>query len=147
MIKLTTKNFDKLTRFLSQEEKCIFTSMTKAHSSIASNAATKLKRGLSDRHGRDYKADDYAVSPKGALPYAHTMRLRDSIGFKLLAKGNTVFSEVGSGSHANPVKYANYLEGENGNGIRPFLWYIEPIYNVDTFIKKFWQYYNGGKAK
>ena len=141
MIRLTAKGFDAILKAVDEEERNILTSITKAHSKIASEAVKVLKVGLSQRAGRDYKDKNYANSPQGSLPFMHTGRLRNSIGFKLLRHGKTIFSEVGSGASTSPIDYAKYLEGENGNGIRPFLWAIEGIYNSKNILKMFDAYY------
>ena len=136
MISITTKNFDKLLNLLDQETQNVFSSLVKAHTTIAANASKTLKKGLSQRAGRTKDDADYRTSPKGAMPYAHSLRLRNSIGFKVTLIGNKVSSEVGSGAMVNTVEYAPFLEGE-GHGIRPFLWYIENIFNEDQLRAKF----------
>ena len=141
MIKLTIKGFKDITKALDEEEKNILASMAKAHSFVASNAVQVLKQGLRIRAGRDRSDKNYASSPKGSLPYMHTGRLRDSIGFKLLRYGTNVLSEVGSGANGHLIEYAQYLEGKNGNGIRPFLWAIDKIYNAKNILKAFDDYY------
>ena len=141
MIKLTAKGFDAILKAVDEEERNILNSIAKAHSKVASEAVKVLKTGLSQRAGRDYKDKNYANSPQGSLPFMHTGRLRNSIGFKLLRHGKTIFSEVGSGASTSPIDYAKYLEGENGNGMRPFLWAIEGIYNPKNIIKMFDAYY------
>lgn len=141
MIKLTAKGFDAILKAVDEEERNILNSIAKAHSKVASEAVKVLKVGLSQRAGRDYKDKNYANSPKGALPFMHTGRLRNSIGYKLLRHGKTIFSEVGSGASTSPIDYAKYLEGENGNGIRPFLWAIESVYNAKNIMKLFDAYY------
>lgn len=149
MIKLTVKGLNELVRKLQEEERNVVLAMTKAHSKVAADAASKLKRGLSFRAGRSPKDKNYQNSPKGSLPYAHTLRLRDSIGYKILAQGRRVVSEVGSGASKAAVEYAKYLEGDHNNGIRPFLWEIKNDYNPETINKKFWEYFKplsgGGK--
>lgn len=143
MIKLTTKGFNSILKAVDEEERNILKSIAKAHSSVASQAVKVLKTGLNQRAGRNSSDKDYAVSPKGSLPYMHTGRLRDSIGFKLLSHGGTISSEVGSGAMGNPIEYAKYLEGNNGDGIRPFLWACEKIYNPQNILKVFKQLYKG----
>ena len=123
-------------RRLDDETQNVFSSVVKAHSSIAAEASKVLKEGLSHRAGRNKDDADYRTSPKGAMPYAHSMRLRNSIGFKVMWAGNKVFSEVGSGSMINKVEYAEFLEGD-GHGIRPFLWYVKNIFNTDQLLAKF----------
>lgn len=136
MISITTKNFDKLMSQLDSETQNVFATLVRAHSSIAADASKRLKDGLSHRAGRNKDDADYRTSPKGEMPYAHSMRLRNSIGFKVMLTGNTVSSEVGSGAMANTVEYAPFLEGD-GHGIRPFLWYIDNLYNVNQLLEKF----------
>ena len=139
MIKLTVKGLNELVRKLQEEERNAVLAMTKAHSKVAADATAKLKRGLSFRAGRSPKDKNYQNSPVGSLPYAHTLRLRDSIGYKILAQGRRVFSEVGSD-----------LEGRNNDGIRPFLWAVKNDYNAEKINKKFWEYFkplSGGSGK
>lgn len=150
MIKLTVKGLNELVRKLQEEERNAVLAMTKAHSKVAADATAKLKRGLSFRAGRSPKDKNYQNSPAGSLPYAHTLRLRDSIGYKILAQGRRVFSEVGSGAGASSVEYAKYLEGRNHDGIRPFLWYADDVYNVKKINELFWKYFkplSGGSGK
>ena len=146
MIKLTAKGFNAILKAVDEEERNILNSIAKAHSTVASQAVKVLKTGLSQRAGRDYKDPSYETSPEGALPYMHTGRLRNSIGFKLLRHGTTIFSEVGSGASGSPIDYAKYLEGD-GNGIRPFLWAAEPIYNPRNILKVFNQIYKSILSK
>lgn len=113
----------------------------KAHTKVASEGERMLKKGLSWRAGRDSKSPDYQNSPKGSLPYMHTGRLRNSIGFKVTAHGNKVISEVGSGVRGLGVEYAKYLQGYNNDGIRPFLDYIEGVYNAQTIEEAFLGYF------
>ena len=142
MIKLTVKGLKDIQKMLNEEEKNIVNSMAHAHSKVASQAVKVLKQGLRTRAGRDTSDPGYMTSPKGALPFMHSGALRQSIGFKLLRHGKTVSSEVGSGaSDASQVKYAKYLEGYNGDGIRPFLWAINKIYTPANIIKAFNNYY------
>ena len=136
MINITTKNFDKVLNLLDKETQNVFVSLVKAHSVLAADASKTLKQGLSQRAGRSKDDVDYRTSPKGEMPYAHSMRLRNSIGFKVVLVGNDVWSEVGSGSMANTVEYAKYLEND-GHGIRAFLWYVRGIYNEEELYKKF----------
>ena len=140
MIKITTKNFDKLINNLEDESKNVFEALVKTHSIVSANASKTLKRGLSFRAGRTKSDSDYRTSPVGSMPYAHSMRLRNSIGFKIMLTGNKVSSEVGSGAMTNYVEYSETLEGE-GHGIRPFLWYIDNIFNTDYLQEKFNEIY------
>lgn len=148
VLKITVQGLEEMVKRLSAEEENILRAQVKAHSKAAAEGARILKRGLSYRAGRDAQDKNYQASPVGALPYGHTMRLRDSIGFKILAKGKTVISEVGSGANGNGVEYAAYLEGKDGNGIRPFLEYAEGYYNPETikaYFKEFYQPLQGDK--
>ena len=137
MIKLTTTGFKELIKALDAEEQNVLSSMAKAHSKVASQAVKVLKVGLSQRAGRDSSDPSYENSPKGALPYMHTGRLRRSIGYKVLTRGKKVSSEVGSGARGAAIEYAQYLQGNNNDGIRPFLDYIEGIYNEETIKQEF----------
>lgn len=119
----------------------------KAHVKVASEGERMLKKGLSWRAGRDSKSPDYQNSPRGSMPYMHTGRLRNSIGYKVTAKGNKVISEVGSGTSGLGVEYAKYLQGYNNDGIRPFLDYIEGVYNAQTIEEAFLQYFQPLKGK
>lgn len=147
MIKLTAKGFNAILKAVDEEERNILNSIAKAHSTVASQAVKVLKTGLRIRAGKDYKDKNYRNSPKGALPFKHSGGLQTSIGYKLLRHGKTIFSEVGSGASARPIDYAKYLEGENGNGIRPFLWAAEPIYNPRNILKVFNQIYKSILSK
>lgn len=126
---------------LEAERKNTLTSMQKAHTKVAAQAVTKLKRGLAREHGRWPRDKDYRNSPKGSLPYKHSGRLQASIGFKVITRGNKVTSEVGSGAMGIDVDYAKYLEGRDGNGIRPFLAYIDKTYNAEKVIAAFKKIY------
>lgn len=119
----------------------------KAHVKVASEGERMLKKGLSWRAGRDSKSPDYQNSPRGSMPYMHTGRLRNSIGFKVTAKGNKVISEVGSGTSGLGVEYAKYLQGYNNDGLRPFLDYIEGVYNAQTIEEAFLGYFQPLKGK
>lgn len=143
MAKLTdnTGFVDKVTAFLNNVKKEAIEAAVYAHSYCASEATQWLKLNLSERYGRKPGAKDYRNSSPGELPYMHSGRLRNSIGFKVYLKGTLIESEVGSGAQGTaPVEYAKYLEGNDSDGIRPFLWAAEPVYNPDRiaeiFIKK-----------
>lgn len=147
-LKITVQGIAELTAKLDAEQQNVVESMTKAHSKVAAEAVRILKRGLSYRAGRTARDADYQNSPVGSLPYAHSMRLRDSIGFKIVARGNTVSSEMGSGANGNGVDYAKYLQGSNDDGIRPFLDYVTGVYNPQTVIAEFeaiYKPFSGGK--
>lgn len=146
MIKLTIQGLKELEKTLKAEERRVVNSMAHAHSKVASESVKVLKQGLRTRAGRKPSDKNYMTSPKGALPFMHTGALRDSIGFKLVRHGNIVSSEVGSGAQeAREIEYAKYLEGRNGDGIRPFLWAAEKIYNPQNIIKAFNNYYKASK--
>lgn len=119
----------------------------KAHVKVASEGERMLKKGLSWRAGRDSKSPDYQNSPRGSMPYMHTGRLRNSIGYKVTAHGNKVISEVGSGVRGLGVEYAKYLQGYNNDGIRPFLDYIEGVYNAQTIEQAFLEYFRPLEGK
>ena len=140
MIKITTKNFDKLLDRLEEESQNAFATLVKVNAIVSANASKTLKRGLSFRAGRTKSDSDYRTSPVGSMPYAHSMRLRNSIGFKIMLNGNKVSSEVGSGAMTNYVEYSKTLEGD-GHGIRPFLWYIKSIFNNEYLEEKFNEMY------
>lgn len=141
MIKITVKGLEDMVQRLQAEQANILRAQVKAHSQAASEGARLLKRGLSWRAGRSPKDKNYQNSPAGSLPYAHTMRLRDSIGYKVLARGTRVVSEMGSGANGWGVAYAKYLEGTDGNGIRPFLDYAAGPYNPETVKAYFNAFY------
>ena len=163
MIKLTVKGLNELVRKLQEEERNTLRAIAKAHSKAASEAVRKLKRGLNKRHGKDPSDPKYKTSPKGAMPYGHSMRLRSSIGYRLTVSGRKIGSEVGSGAAGaggdtttgnkkggQPIEYAKYLEGRNHDGIRPFLWYADDVYNVKKINELFWKYFkplSGGSGK
>lgn len=145
IIRLSVKGLEQMQKRLNAQEREVINAMAKAHSKVASEAVKELKQGLRNRAGRTPRDPDYANSPKGELPYMHSGALRDSIGYNLLRAGKQVFSEVGSGYlrffSIKEVKYAKWLEGNDGQGIRPFLWKIKDIYNAKNIIKKFNEYY------
>ena len=126
---------------LGKERENTIKAIEKAHVKVASEAERMLKKGLSYRAGRDSSSPDYRNSPKGSLPYMHTGRLRNSIGYKVTVKGNKVISEVGSGTRGLGVEYAKYLQGYNNDGLRPFLDYIEGVYNAQTIDEAFLGYF------
>lgn len=133
---------------LNREEQNVIMALEKAHSKAASEGEKMLKRGLSWRAGRDSSDAGYENSPKGSLPYMHSGRLRRSIGYKVRVSGKKVTSEVGSGARGTPIEYAQYLQGEHNDGIRPFLDYVEGVYNPQTIEAYFEQFYKplaGGK--
>lgn len=150
VLNVSVQGLEKLARRLQAEEENVVNAMTKAHAKAASEAVHKLNKGLANFGGRDREDPKYQNSPKGELPYAHSERLKKSIGMKVLPHGRTVSSEVGSGAEEKvQVEYAQYLEGENGHQAkRPFLWYVKDIYNAKKIIEYFHRYYkplSGGK--
>lgn len=132
---------------LGKESENTIKAIEKAHVKVASEAERMLKKGLSYRAGRDSSSPDYRNSPKGSLPYMHTGRLRNSIGYKVTVKGNKVISEVGSGTRGLGVEYAKYLQGYNNDGLRPFLDYIEGVYNAQTIDEAFLGYFRPLEGK
>lgn len=132
---------------LGKERENTIKAIEKAHVKVASEAERMLKKGLSYRAGRDSSSPDYRNSPKGSLPYMHTGRLRNSIGYKVTVKGNKVISEVGSGTRGLCVEYAKYLQGYNNDGLRPFLDYIEGVYNAQTIDEAFLGYFRPLEGK
>lgn len=132
---------------LGKERENTIKAIEKAHVKVASEAERMLKKGLSYRAGRDSSSPDYRNSPKGSLPYMHTGRLRNSIGYKVTVKGNKVISEVGSGTRGLGVEYAKYLQGYNNDGLRPFLDYIEGAYNAQTIDEAFLGYFRPLEGK
>lgn len=132
---------------LGKERENTIKAIEKAHAKVASEAERMLKKGLSYRAGRDSSSPDYRNSPKGSLPYMHTGRLRNSIGYKVTVKGNKVISEVGSGTRGLGVEYAKYLQGYNNDGLRPFLDYIEGVYNAQTIDEAFLGYFRPLEGK
>lgn len=113
-------------------------SMIKAQVKVASLATLELKKGLRT-FGGAYGSKEYTTSKKGEMPYKHSGRLQDSIFFKNIAHKTSVETKLGS--ILNPPYYAVYLEGKNGDGIRPFLWYAESIFNVSKVLEYFDKYY------
>lgn len=132
---------------LGKERENTIKAIEKAHVKVASEAERMLKKGLSYRAGRDSSYPDYRNSPKGSLPYMHTGRLRNSIGYKVTVKGNKVISEVGSGTRGLGVEYAKYLQGYNNDGLRPFLDYIDGVYNAQTIDEAFLGYFRPLEGK
>lgn len=132
---------------LGKERENTIKAIEKAHVKVASEAERMLKKGLSYRAGRDSSSPDYRNSPKGSLPYMHTGRLRNSIGYKVTVKGNKVISEIGSGTRGLGVEYAKYLQGYNNDGLRPFLDYIEGVYNAQTIDEAFLGYFRPLEGK
>lgn len=141
VLKITVKGLTEIVKKLEAEQENILRTQEKAHSKAAAEGVRILKRGLSYRAGRNPGDKNYENSPVGSLPYGHSMRLRNSIGFKVLASGKQVKSEVGSGAQGTGIEYAKYLEGRNGDGIRPFLEYAQGYYNPQTIKAYFAQYY------
>lgn len=137
-INITLGGFDELGDLLSTEPQRQVEAMIKAQTKVATQAVAKLKRGLSHNGGRGKGAKS---SPVGDMPYLHTGRLRDSIGFKMLAKKKEVTAKIGSGAMGNPIEYAKYLQGRNDDGIRPFLWAVKDLVNTERVLAYFDKYY------
>lgn len=146
-LKIVLKGFKELEKAFEQEEQKTIQAIAKAHTKAASEGERMLKQGLSWRAGRNPSDPSYQNSPKGSLPYMHSGRLRRSIGYKVLARGKKVSSEVGSGARNNAIEYAQYLQGNNNDGIRPFLDYIEGVYNAEVIKDEFLNIFEplGGK--
>lgn len=141
-VQVQVTGFESLLNALKQEDKIQINAMRKAHTKVGTLAVKVLKEGLKNRFGKTPKDKKYANSPKGTLPYMHTGALRKSIGVKVLSNPNGVSSKVGSGVNAYPIEYAKYLEGENHDGIRPFLWAISALYTPERVLEYFKKYYD-----
>lgn len=144
-IKITVNGFDELNKLFDKEPQNQMDAMIKAQTQLASQAVAKLKRGLSHNGGRGKGA---RPSPKGDMPYLHTGRLRNSIGFKMLAHKKDVQTKIGSGAMGNPIEYAKYLQGRNDDGIRPFLWAVKDLVTSErllSYFDKFWKPLQGNK--
>lgn len=136
-IVIEVSGLDEVRKLLQGEPQNQAEAMIKAQSKVASMATEKLIQGLNNFGGRSSK--NYRTSPKGQLPFKHTGRLQASIFYKVLAHKTSV--ETKMGSLLNPPEYAKYLEGRNGDGIRPFLWFAEKIFNLDKVLEYFDKYY------
>lgn len=144
-IKITVNGFDELNKLFDKEPQNQMDAMIKAQTQLASQAVAKLKRGLSHNGGRGKGSKS---SPKGDMPYLHTGRLRNSIGFKMLAHKKDVQTKIGSGAMGNPIEYAKYLQGRNDDGIRPFLWAVKDLVTSErllSYFDKFWKPLQGNK--
>lgn len=144
-IKITVSGLDELNNLFDKEPQNQMDAMIKAQTKLATQAEAKLKRGLSHNGGRGKGAKS---SPVGEMPYLHTGRLRNSIGFKIIAHKKDVQTRIGSGAMGNPIEYAKYLQGHNGDGIRPFLWAIKDLVTSERLIAyfdQFWKPLQGGK--
>ena len=144
-ITITLSGFDELDKRLSQEPQNQVECMIKAQNKVAAQAVDKLKRGLSHNGGR---GKGVKSSPVGDMPYLHTGRLRNSIGFKMLAKKKEVTTKIGSGAMGNPIEYARYLEGRNHDGTRPFLWAVQELVTADrimSYFNEYWKPLEGAK--
>lgn len=137
-IKITVSGLTELNKLFDKEPQNQMNAMLKAQTKLATQAVAKLKSGLSHNGGRGKGA---VASPKGDMPYLHTGRLRNSIGFKTLAHKKDVQTKVGSGVMGNPIEYAKYLQGHNDDGIRPFLWAVKDLITPDRLIAYFDQFY------
>lgn len=144
-ITITLGGFDELGKLLAQEPQNQLECMIKAQNKVAAQAVDKLKRGLSHSGGRGRGAKS---SPVGDMPYLHTGRLRNSIGFKMLARKRDVETKIGSGAMGNPIEYARYLEGRNHDGTRPFLWAVQDLVTSErimAYFNKYWKPLEGAK--
>lgn len=147
--------FDELKRLLQQEPQNQVEAMIKAQIKVATQGVAHLKKALShsggmrgQKNARKGGSDPYVTSPKGSMPYMHSGRLRESIGYKNLANNRTVWTKIGSGVGASPVEYAKYLEGYNHDGLRPFLQALDKVVTSQRIIEYFNKYYKplaGGK--
>lgn len=137
-IKITLSGFDELNDLLDKEPQNQVDAMIKAQTKLATQAVAKLKQGLSHNGGRGKNA---VSSPVGEMPYLHTGRLRNSIGFKTTAHKRDVKTEVGSGAMGNPIEYAKYLQGRNDDGIRPFLWAVKDLITSERLLAYFDSFY------
>lgn len=137
-IKITLSGFDELNDLLDKEPQNQVDAMIKAQTKLATQAVAKLKHGLSHNGGRGKNA---VSSPVGEMPYLHTGRLRNSIGFKTTAHKRDVKTEVGSGAMGNPIEYAKYLQGRNDDGIRPFLWAVKDLITSERLLAYFDSFY------
>ena len=137
-IKISVSGFEEIGKLLDAEPQNQVNAMVKAQTKLASQAVAKLKSGLSHNGGRGKGA---VASPKGDMPYLHTGRLRNSIGFKMLTHKRDVTTKIGSGAMGNPIEYAKYLQGRNGDGIRPFLWAVQDLVTPERLIAYFDNYY------
>lgn len=145
LVSITLKGVGNVLKKLSQEQENQMQAMEKAQTKLCSQAVKQLRRGLGHFGGRTGKIE---YSPKGDMPFKHTGQLQDSIGFKVLRVGKKVKSEVGSvmSRHnfevaSREAPYAKYLEGNNHDGIRPFLWAIRALYTPERAIAYFNEYY------
>lgn len=140
-VQVSVTGLSSLISALKQEDQMQIRAMQKAHTKVCTEAVKKLKYGLNNRFGKGPSDKNYRNSPKTALPYMHTGRLRNSIGFKVITLKGSVRSAVGSGADGNTIEYARYLEGRNHDGIRPFLWAIQELYTPERVQAYFDKYY------
>lgn len=145
LITVTLKGFENVIKTLAKEQENQMRSMEKAQTKVCTLAVKQLRRGLSHNGERKGKI---RYSKKGEMPLKHTGQLQDSIGFKVLRAGKKVISEVGSVMARHNFKgstreapYAKYLEGNNHDGIRPFLWAIRDLYTPERLKAYFKDYY------
>lgn len=143
-VKVEMTGADKLIKVLEGEPQNIVDAMIKAQNQVASLATKKLKRGLG-LYGGAYGSKNYISSEIGELPRKHSGRLQNSIFFKNIAHKTSVETKMGS-MIASPF-YAKYLEGKNGDGIRPFLHYVKDIFNFQKVLEYFNKYYEPFKKK
>lgn len=137
-IKISVSGLDGVIGSLNNEPQNQLDAMIKAQSKLATQAVSYLKRGLSHNGGR---GKGQISSPKGQMPYLHTGRLRNSIGYRTKTKKGNAETQVGSGAMGNPIEYAKYLQGRNGDGLRPFLWAVKDLVTPERLIAYFNDYY------
>lgn len=147
--------FDELKKLLDAEPQNQVEAMIKAQTAVAVEGVAHLKKGL-DQYGgmrgrknsRKGGKEQYTASPKGSLPYRHTGALQRSIWYKNFANKTTVWTKVGAILNTPALEYAKYLEGKNGNGIRPFLQALDRVVTTERVLERFDKYYKpleGGK--
>lgn len=137
-IKISVSGFGELNDLLNKEPQNQLNAMLKAQTKLATQAVAKLKSGLSHNGGRGKGA---IPSPKGEMPYLHTGRLRNSIGYRTTTKKASAETQIGSGAMGNPIEYAKYLQGKNGDGLRPFLWAVRDLVTTERLVAYFSEYW------
>ena len=138
-IVIEVSGLDEVRKLLQGEPQNQTEAMIKAQSKVASMATEYLKREGLNNYGGAYGSKSYHGSKKGEMPLKHSGALQASIFYKNLAHKTSV--ETKFGSLLNPPEYAKYLEGRNGDGIRPFLWFAQKIFNLDKVLEYFDKYY------
>lgn len=138
VIKISVGGFEQMNALLDKEAQNQLDAMLKAQTKLATQAVAKLKSGLSHNGGRGKGA---VASPKGEMPYLHTGRLRNSIGYRTKTKKANAETQIGSGAMGNPIEYAKYLQGKNGDGLRPFLWAVRDLVTTERLVAYFNEYW------